>query len=287
MATVDDIPPNLWEECPRCHQLLYTRALEKELWVCPKCGHHFRLSSAQRLQITVDEGSFTRWDNDLPLVDPLQFPGYREKARQAREKTGLHEAVVTGRATLAGIPLGLGIMDLAFIGGSMGWVVGEKIARLMERCVTEQLPAVVFCASGGARMQESLISLMQMPKTSGAVGKLGEAGLPYLGVLTDPTYGGVMASYAFLGDVIIAETGAAMGFAGPRVVEVTNLNLPRGVQTAEFQYEHGMIDILINRQQLHNTLRMLLHWFGGIRLEHSENAGASSTALLGEMTDHE
>lgn len=287
MATVDDIPPDLWEECPLCHQLLYVKALEKELWVCPKCGHHFRLRSDQRLQITVDEGSFTQWDNDLPLVDPLQFPGYMEKARQARDNTGLDEAVLTGQAALAGIPLGLGIMDLAFIGGSMGWVVGEKIACLMERCAAQQLPAVVFCASGGARMQESLISLMQMPKTSGAVGKLGEAGLPYIGVLTDPTYGGVAASYAFLGDVIITETGAAMGFAGPRVVEVTNLNLPHGVQTGEFQYEHGMIDILINRQQLRNTLRILLHWFSGIRPEQSENAGESSTALLGEMTDHE
>lgn len=285
MTSVEDIPPDLWEECPRCHQLLYVKVLEKELWVCPKCGYHFRLSADQRLQITVDEGSFTQWDSDLPLVDPLGFPDYKEKAQAAREKTGLDEAVVTGRGSLDEIAVGLGLMDLAFIGGSMGWVVGEKITRLMERCVAQQLPVLVFCASGGARMQESLISLMQMPKTSAAAGKLGEAGLPYITVLTDPTYGGVTASYAFLGDVIIAETGTAMGFAGPRVVEVTNLNLHPHVQTAEFQYEHGMIDILINRKQLQETLQVLLHWFAGSRYRpEDENASGN---LLGEITTNE
>lgn len=284
MATVNDIPPDLWEECPRCHQLLYVRALEKELWVCPKCGHHFRLSAAQRLAITVDPGSFEQWDTDLPLVDPLGFPDYQDKTQTARDKTGLDEAVVTGQASLAEIPLGIGIMELAFIGGSMGWVVGEKIARLMERCVAQELPVVVFCASGGARMQESLVSLMQMPKTSGAVGKLGAAGLPYITVLTDPTYGGVMASYAFLGDVIIAEIRAAMGFAGPRVVEVTNLNLHPHVQTAEFQYEHGMIDILINRKQLREMLQRLLQWLAG-RRPQADRAGGATSNLLGEMHD--
>ncbi len=285
MTSVEDIPPDLWEECPRCHQLLYARALEKELWVCPKCGYHFRLNAAQRLQITVDEGSFTPWDADLPLVDPLGFPDYYQKAQKAREKTGLDEGVVTGRGALDGIAVGLGIMDLAFIGGSMGWVVGEKITRLMERCREQALPAVMFCASGGARMQESLIALMQMPKTSGAVGKLGEAGLPYVTVLTDPTYGGVTASYAFLGDVIIAEVGAAMGFAGPRVVEVTNLNLPPHVQTAEFHYEHGMIDILINRKQLQETLQTLLYWFAGRPRQPDGEAGSGN--LLGEATTDE
>lgn len=284
MTSVNEIPPDLWEECPRCHQLQYIRALEKELWVCPKCGYHFRLSAQQRLQITADADSFTAWDTDLPLVDPLGFPEYMSKAQQARKKTGLDEAVMTGEASLAGIAIGLGIMELGFIGGSMGWVVGEKMARLMERCVERQLPVLVFCASGGARMQESLISLMQMPKTSGAVGKLGQAGLAYISVLTDPTYGGVMASYSFLGDVVIAELGAAMGFAGPRVVEVTNLNLHPNVQTGEFQHEHGMIDILVNRKQLRESLQMLLQWFAGERPESMTGAEGGSGNLLGEVT---
>ena len=283
MSSPDEIPPDLWEECPQCHQLLYVGALAKELWVCPKCEYHFRLSAQQRLQVTADPDSFVAGDTDLPLVDPLDFPDYMDKTQQAREKTGLDEAVTTGRATIAEIAVGLGIMDLSFIGGSMGWVVGEKIARLMERCVEQRLPALIFCASGGARMQESLISLMQMPKTSGAVGKLGQAGLPYISVLTDPTYGGVMASYAFLGDIVIAEPGAAMGFAGPRVVEVTNLNLRSGVQTGEFQYEHGMIDILVNRKQLRETLRMLLQWFTGKRLQPSVEIEGGEEEFLGQV----
>ena len=285
MTSVDEIPPDLWEECLVCHQLHYVRVLQKVLWVCPKCGYHFRLSAQQRLQITVDPDSFAEWDDDLPLVDPLDFPGYADKAQTARDKSGLNEAVVTGRATLSGIALGVGIMDLAFIGGSMGWVAGEKITRLLERCVEQSLPVLIFCASGGARMQESLISLMQMPKTSAAVGRLGEAGLSYISVLTDPTYGGVTASYAFLGDVVIAEAGAAMGFAGPRVVEVTNLNLHPRVQTGEFQYEHGMIDLLVNRKELRQTLQMLLQWFTGTRPPRAANTIEGAADLLEGMDD--
>lgn len=257
----DDIPPDLWEECKSCHQLLYAKELASEMWVCSKCGYHMRLSVWQRLEITVDPGSFTETDADLPLVDPLGFPDYMPKLVQARAKTHMNEAVLTGTARLHGHRIGLGLMDLAFIGGSMGWVVGEKITRLMERCIAERRPAIVFCASGGARMQESLVALMQMPKTAGAVGRLGQAGLPYISVLTDPTYGGVTASYAFLGDVIIAEKGAAMGFAGPRVVEVTKMNLRPEVQTAEFQYRHGMIDLLVERAHLRELLADLLDWF--------------------------
>ena len=239
---------------------LYARELERELWVCSRCGHHFRLSVWQRLQITVDEGSFVEWDRDLPLHDPLRFPGYREKLEQAREKTGASEAILTGQATIENISIGIGIMDLAFIGGSMGWVVGERVARLFERCANLRQPVVIFCASGGARMQESLISLMQMPKTAAASARLQQAGQLYISVLTDPTYGGVTASYAFLGDIILAEPKAAMGFAGPRVVEVTGLAMPPGVQTAEFQYQHGMIDMIVPRPQMRDTLAMLLAW---------------------------
>ncbi len=256
----DEIPPDLWEECPGCRQLLYARELEDELWVCSKCGHHFRLTVWQRLEMTADPGSFEESDNDLPLVDPLEFPEYLSKTQAAREKTGMREAVLTGSCRIRGIPVGLGIMDLAFIGGSMGWVVGEKVTRLMEQCARFRRPVVMFCASGGARMQESLVSLMQMAKTSGAAGKLAEARVPYLSVLTDPTYGGVMASFAFLGDVILAEPGAAMGFAGPRVVEVTKMKMPPGVQTAEFQHAHGMIDIVVPRTQMRETLALILRW---------------------------
>ncbi len=263
MSTTEDIPPDMWVECPSCHQLLYAKELTKELWVCSKCGYHMRLTVWQRLEITADPGSFEETEGDLPLVDPLEFPDYMGKLVQARERTHMNEAVLTGRAAIGGIPVGLGLMDLAFVGGSMGWVVGEKIVRLMERCVKERTPAVLFCASGGARMQESLVSLMQMPKTSGATALLRQAGLPYLSVLTDPTYGGVMASYAFLGDVLIAERGAAMGFAGPRVIQVTKMNIPPAVQTAGFQYEHGMIDLLVGRKELKGVLSELLEWFVG------------------------
>ncbi len=258
--TADDIPPNLWQACPECNQLIYTPELEADLWVCAKCGHHFRITVWQRLQVTADPGSFEEWDHDLPLHDPLEFPEYLDKTRAAREKTGMTEAVLTGEATLDGIALAIGLMDLSFIGGSMGWTVGERLTRLMERAVERRLPVAVFCASGGARMQESLISLMQMAKTSAAVGRLGQAGLPYVSILTHPTYGGVMASFAFLGDVIIAETGAAMGFAGPRVVELTGLKIPPGVQTAEFQYQHGMIDMLLPRKEIRPALHSILRW---------------------------
>jgi len=255
-----NIPPDLWEECPVCHQLLYGKELEGELWVCNKCGHHFRISVYQRLQITADSGTFIEWDHELPIHDPLQFPEYRAKLEEARKKTGMTEAVLTGTCAIERVPIGIGLMDLSFVGGSMGWVVGERVTRLFERSREEGMGVVIFCASGGARMQESLVALMQMAKTSGAAGKLAEAGLPYLSVLTHPTYGGVTASYAFLGDVILAEPGAAVGFAGPRVIEVTNLRMPAGVQTVEFQYQHGMIDALVPRKEMREVLGRLLRW---------------------------
>lgn len=261
VQAADHIPADLCEECPGCKQLLYTAELEAELRVCGKCGHHFRLSAHQRLAITADTDSFEPWDDDLPLVDPLDFPDYLPKAEASRARAGSDEAIMTGRCCIGGTPTGLGIMELGFMGGSMGWVVGEKVTRLMERCVDLRLPVVMFCASGGARMQESLVALMQMAKTSGAAGRLAAAGLPYISVLTDPTYGGVTASYAVLGDIVMAEPGAAMGFAGPRVVEVTNLKMPPGVQTAEFQYAHGMIDMIVPRRQLRDTLAIALQWY--------------------------
>jgi len=285
MAAVSNgIPPDLWEECPSCHQLLYSKQLAYEQWVCPRCGHHLRLNVWQRLKITADAGSFQPWDDDLPLVDPLDFPDYPPKAERARAKTQMNEAVLTGRTTLNDIPFGLGIMDLSFIGGSMGWVVGERITRLLERCADQQLPVVIFCASGGARMQESLVSLMQMPKTSAAAGKLREAGVPYISVITHPTYGGVTASYTFLGDIIIAEPQAAVGFAGPRVVEVTGLNMRPDVQTAEFQHRHGMIDLIINRRDMRRTIHTLLCWFQGV-LPPTANEQNGKPAMVGELDE--
>ena len=254
------MPQDLWEECLACHQLLYKKELAGNSWVCTKCGHHFRLTVWQRLESVATPGTFQEWDVDLPLSDALRFPEYVDKLERDRKKTGMSEAIITGRACIDGVPVGLGLMDLAFLGGSMGWGVGEKIARLMERCIDERLPVVVFAASGGARMQESLISLMQMAKTSGAAARVSAAALPYITVLTDPTYGGVAASFAFLGDVIIAEPKAAMGFAGPRVIEVTNTRMPPGVQTAEFQFKHGMLDMLVPRPQLKDALGKILRW---------------------------
>lgn len=255
-----EIPADLWEECPGCRQLVYGKELESELWVCNKCGFHFRLTVWQRLQITADPGTFIEWDRELPIHDPLEFPEYRAKLEEARAKTGMTEAILTGTCAIERIPIGIGLMDLSFVGGSMGWAVGERVARLMERSAEEGMGVVIFCASGGARMQESLVALMQMAKTSGAAGRLAAAGLPYISVLTHPTYGGVTASYAFLGDVILAEPGAAVGFAGPRVIEVTNLKMPPGVQTVEFQYQHGMVDMLVPRKEMRETLGRILRW---------------------------
>ena len=259
-ARAQDIPPDLWEECPGCRQLLYGKELEGELWVCNKCGHHFRLTVWQRLQITADPGTFIEWDRELPIHDPLGFPDYRAKLEEARRKTGMSEAILTGTCAIERTPVGLGLMDLSFVGGSMGWAVGERVTRLLERSAQEGMGVIMFCASGGARMQESLVALMQMAKTSGAVGRLTQRGLPYLSVLTHPTYGGVTASFAFLGDVILAEPGAAVGFAGPRVIEVTNLRMAPGVQTVEFQHQHGMVDLLVPRREMRETLGRILRW---------------------------
>ncbi len=258
----DEIPPDIWEDCPSCRQLLYVKDIDP-FRVCNHCGYHFRLSVTERLAVTADEETFEEWDAEVGAADPLGFPGYPEKVAEAQAKTGRNEAVLTGRAEIESSATALGIMDLEFVGGSMGYAVGEKIARLFERAVAQSLPAILFCASGGARMQESLISLMQMAKTSGAAGKLRQAGLPYVSVLLDPTYGGVTASFAFLGDIILAEPKAATGFAGPRVIEVTRRRIPAGVQTAEFHYEHGMIDAIVPRPAMRATLAGILRWATG------------------------
>jgi len=255
-----ELPDNLWTRCEQCGQMRYTKELEKEQFVC-RCGHHFRLSAVQRLSITADEGSFAPF-TPLFAADPLNFPGYPEKLQAAREATGMDDAVLIGEAAVEGMPLVLGIIDFGFIGGSMGSVVGEQLTRGFELAVEKRLPVVIFSGGGGgARMHEGIFSLMQMAKTAQAVGKHSRAGLLFVSVLTHPTMGGVYASFASLGDIILAEPGALIGFAGPRIVEeTTRQKLPPGFQTAEFALEHGMIDMIVKRPQMRATLARLLKY---------------------------
>lgn len=254
-------PPDLWEKCPGCREMVYRRDLERNLKVCPKCGHHFRLGVEERLAVTVDPGSFRECDSGPSLHDPLGFPEYMDKLRGDQAKTGLSEAIVIGQGRIAGLPAVLGIMDMRFRGGSMGFEVGERVVRAVEQAMAKRWPLVIFAASGGARMQESLISLMQMPKTSAALGRLVRAGLPCINVITDMTYAGVLASFTSLGDIILAEPRAAMGFTGPRVIELSlKVRIPPEAQRAEFQYEHGMIDAIVERREMRDVLARILRW---------------------------
>lgn len=252
------VPDNLWAKCPRCKRTLYTKEMGAEK-VCPHCGYNFRISAWERIALTIDEKSLEEWDTDVKTEDPLNFPDYLEKIASVQEKTGLHEAVLTGEATINQQPVAIGIMDSNFIMGSMGTVVGEKITRLFERALAKNLPVVLFTASGGARMQEGIFSLMQMAKISAAVKRHSEAGLFYLTVLTDPTTGGVTASFAMEGDVILAEPQALIGFAGRRVIEQTiRQELPEDFQKAEFLLEHGFVDQIVPRTQLKERISQLL-----------------------------
>lgn len=254
-----DMPEGLWQKCPECSKVIHDIELEKNLRVCQHCSHHFRLDSQARIDLVTDEGSFEELDQELITVDTLEFEGYAEKVASYREKTKLNEAIVTGRARIGGYPAGIGVMDFRFLGASMGAVVGEKITRVIERATAEQAAAIIFSASGGARMHEGIMSLMQMAKTSAALGRHAEAGLPYISVLTHPTTGGVTASFATLGDVIIAEPKCMIGFAGPRVVkETTHQNLPPGFQTAEFMLDHGLVDRIVERKDMKENLAALL-----------------------------
>jgi len=253
---------SLFVRCPACHERSYRKDLERRLNVCASCGHHFRLTVEQRLLITVDRGSFAEIDAGLVATDPLHWVDqrpYPERLAAAREATGRGDALVTGTAAIDTIPIALAIFDFAFMGGSMGTVVGEKLARLVELAIARALPLVVFSASGGARMQEGTLSLFQMAKVASMLTRLREAGLPYVCVLTDPTTGGVAASLAMLGDVQLAEPGALIGFAGPRVIEQTiHQTLPKGFQSAETVLEHGMIDLVVQRRELRDTLARIL-----------------------------
>ena len=256
-------PSSIWAKCPRCRKLVYRKELDRNLRVCPKCNYHHRLTAVERLQFTLDENSFQERDATLTSGDVLGFEGYPARLSEARKKTGQPEAILTGEGTIEGRRTIIGALDFFFMGGSMGATVGEKVARAAERARDQRLPLLLFSASGGARMQEGVVSLMQLAKTSAAVRRLHEAGVPYLSVMCDPTTGGVTASFAFLGDVILAEPGALIGFAGRRVIEQTiRRKLPDEFQTAEFCLQKGLIDMVVPRGELRPTLARLLTFFG-------------------------
>ena len=254
-----EIPEGLWTKCPDCSELLYNKELERNLHVCNKCGHHFRMGAMERLNMLTDPGSFKPYE-ELEAKDPLGFVSYKEKLLKSRAKSKLKDAIITGEATIEGYPAVIGVMDYNFMLGSMGSVVGEQVARAVERAIEKRLPLVIVCASGGgARMQEGMLSLMQMAKTSAALARLDEAGLFYLSILTDATMAGVLASFASLGDIILAEPGAMIGFAGPRVIEQTiREKLPAGSHTAEFAFQHGLVDRIVQRKDLKATVGKLL-----------------------------
>ncbi|MFC3928641.1 acetyl-CoA carboxylase, carboxyltransferase subunit beta [Streptococcus caprae] len=263
-APQPDVPDDLFAKCPACKHTIYKKDLGV-IKICPKCSYNFRISAQDRLAITVDEGSFVELFKGIETTDPLKFPGYKAKLVQTREKTGLDEAVITGLAEMNGVKMALAIMDSNFIMASMGTVVGEKLTRLFEYATEEKLAVVIFTASGGARMQEGIMSLMQMAKVSAAVKRHSNAGLFYLTVLTDPTTGGVTASFAMLGDVIIAEPQSLIGFAGRRVIETTvRENLPDDFQKAEFLLEHGFVDAIVKRTEMKDTIAKLVAFHGGV-----------------------
>ena len=260
-AVKKELPDGLWVKCEQCNQMIYHKDLVKNLKVCPKCQYHFRIGAWERINYLLDPGSFQELFTNITSGDPINFPGYQEKLAQVRKATELTEGVVTGVGNIGGVPLALGVMDFRFIGGSMGSAVGEKLVRIFEYAAEQGLPVVTFAVSGGARMHEGILSLMQMAATCQALNRVAEKGLLYISVLTDPTTGGVFASFASQGDIIIAEPGALIGFAGARVIQqTTRQTLPPGFQRSEFLLEHGMIDLIVNRKELRNTLARLLRY---------------------------
>ena len=257
------VPAGETTACPGCGQDISRRDLGRTLFVCPQCGFHFPIGAYYRLSVTLDHGSFRELFPKITAQDPLSFPGYREKLEAARRKTGLNEAAVSAVGTIDGRRCVAGVLDSRFLLGSMSAAVGEKLALTIEFARKSRLPLILFSASGGARMQEGILSLMQMAKTSAALARFGQKGLPYISVLTDPTTGGVTASFASLGDIILAEPGALIGFAGPRVIQQTiGETLPEGFQRAEFQMEHGFVDAVVPRDQMRETLSRLLRLHG-------------------------
>ncbi len=256
-----EVPDGLWTRCTNCSEIIYNKNLEENLRVCPKCGYHFHLRARKRIEITLDANSFVEHDFELSSDNPLDFPGYEEKISASKEITGLNEAAVTGEGKIGGRYIFLGITDFEFIGGSMGSVVGERITCLVEKALKEKVPLVLISGSGGgARMQEGVFSLMQMAKTSAAIAEFKRSGGLYVSLLTHPTMGGVMASFASRGDIILAEPGALLGFAGPRVIKQTiKQHIPQSFQRSESLLSHGMIDLVVNRKEMRPTLIKILN----------------------------
>ncbi|MDQ3799600.1 MAG: acetyl-CoA carboxylase, carboxyltransferase subunit beta [Acidobacteriota bacterium] len=269
----------IFVKCLECETALYKGELEDAEQVCKECGYHFRLGARERLEKLFDDGQYEKLDEDVTSTDPLGFVDtkpYKDRIEAAKAASGLPEAIVSGRGTVGGHPVYAGAMDMSFIGGSMGSAVGEKITRLIERAIKTRGAVIIFSASGGARMQEGTLSLMQMAKISAALSRLDEAGLPFISVLTDPTTGGVTASFAMLGDIIIAEPKALIGFAGPRVIEQTiRQKLPKGFQRAEFLLEHGMVDMVVDRRQMRETIIRLLNFMMNAEIKPEENFSAA------------
>jgi acetyl-CoA carboxylase carboxyl transferase subunit beta len=257
-------PEGMWIKCSACLETIYKPEVERNLNVCTKCNYHFRIPALERIRSVVDEGTFQEFGMDLESVDMLGFTDtkkYTDRLKEAKKKTTRKEAVITGNARIDGIDIILGVLDFEFLGGSMGCVVGEKVAIAGEQALERRRPLIIFSASGGARMQEGTLSLMQMAKTSAVLARLSDAKLPFISVMTDPTTGGVAASFAMLGDIIISEPGALIGFAGPRVIEQTiKQKLPEGFQRAEFLLEHGMVDMIVERTKLKPTLTQILRF---------------------------
>ena len=252
----------LWVKCNSCNEIIYRKVIERNLQVCPKCNYHFQIPARRRIDSVADPGTFIEYDRDLVSTDPIEFKDskrYPSRVKESQERTGQKDAILCGEATIEGQPTMIGIFEFNFMGGSLGSVVGEKITRLIERAIEKRIGVVIFCASGGARMQEGILSLMQMAKTSAALAKLQEARIPYISVLTDPTTGGVSASIAMLGNIVIAEPKAMIGFAGPRVIKDTiRAELPEGFQRAEYLLAHGMVDMIVERKDLRHMLASLL-----------------------------
>ncbi len=280
------IPEGVWTKCSGCKEMISTNELETNHAVCPKCDHHHRMSAMSRIELLIDDGSFKEKDQDIAPADPLKFKDskrYKDRIAAAQKKSGAKDSVISGSGLLANRKVEIAAMDFYFMGGSMGSVAGEKITRALERGVEKSRPVIVVSCSGGARMQEGVLSLMQMAKTSSAVGLMEEAGLPYISVLADPVSGGVTASYAMLGDVIIAEPKALICFAGPRVIEQTiGETLPEGFQTAEFLMEHGFVDMVVKRQELKTKIATLLnHMCGAIDCPLPEAAAVAEDTESG------
>lgn len=260
-----EIPDGLWSKCTACGEIIYTKQLEANYWICPNCRFHFRISSQKYINMILDDGALEEYDANLESLDPLKFKDskkYPDRIKAAQAKSGLKDAVVAGLGSINGIKISFAIMDFNFVGGSMGSVVGEKIARAIERSLEHKIPLIIVSCSGGARMQEGILSLMQMAKTSALLAILHQKQIPYISVLTNPTTAGVMASFASLGDVIIAEPQALLGFAGPRVIQQTiGQELPPGFQSSEFFLDKGFLDKIVDRSQLRDTLTLLLRYF--------------------------